>query len=170
MKRKKLHRNQLFLLLFILAMIPVFIWVAYFKTSPDDWGWGKWTIKPSLRVKVVERVAEVPLCEEAVFESGSGQDYHNIVTASIFLKSVPDQHKTLEAKALGHRGEIKNIIREIVGSANSKQIEDPHLEYVKAEVTRRVGQVVGKRLFSEVLVPQWEVDYPPFNTPGVVPR
>lgn len=170
MKRKKLHRNQQILILFIFSVIPMMVWLVYLDASPDDWDWGRWTVKPELRVPAVERTAEVALCERAIFESRNGRDYHNIVTASIFLKSVPDQHKALEAKTLEHQGEIKSIIREVIGSAGSKQVEDPMLVYVKSEVSRKVGQVVGRTLFSEVLVPLWEVDYPPFNTPVFAPR
>ncbi len=170
MNNNKLHKNQVALLLFIFSAIPIIIWLVYMDSKPDSWDWGQWTVKPSLKVPVAKLTSEVPLCEEAIFEAKNGPFYHNLVTASIYLKSASDNHKSLNKKTLSHSGEINSIIREVVSSAKPKQIEDPKLKYVKDELSRKVGKIVGNDQFSDILIPKWEVDYPPFSTPSIVPR
>jgi len=101
---------------------------------------------------------ELLLCESMHCERWLTFRSRTIVTISAYAKACPDKSSTLDKAIACHSHEIKDEIRSAVTSADYDQLRDPHLKHITRKINSSLERIIGKGLFTKVLIPVWHID------------
>ncbi|MCK4628806.1 MAG: hypothetical protein KAT56_07360 [Sedimentisphaerales bacterium] len=137
-------------LLLILGIFLLF-W-AVPRDKVDEFSWRK-----GYRSNSSSGSDELLLCENMQCERWLTFRSRTIVTISAYVKACPDKNSILDKAIIRHSHEIKDEIRSAVTSADYDQLRDPNLKQITGKITSGMERIIGKGLFTRVLIPVWHI-------------
>ena len=152
--RKKSKDNKKTIITILVIAILILGMPLLMKLAKKK-NWGSWQMGPGSDLPIMSN--EVALCEKMAVKNYNAFPYRLIVVLDVFAKAVDGKRDQLDTLVGQHDLEIKDRIRCVVASANREQFTDPQLKLVRNEITTNVEEIVGKGLFTDILIPVWNV-------------
>lgn len=109
-------------------------------------------VPASMPAKEIEKDVEVPILEAKLPNNRDGRLYlYDLqVVAKVSEKRKEEATELLKERA----AEVKDRIRTIIASSDTKSLSEPGLETLRRQVNYQLEQDLGKDLIKELLIPK----------------
>ncbi len=151
------------LLLLVLLLMVIFLyhreqnWNTFNIENMGNVLAGKVTSTKEIQPPLSDR--EVRLCTNFNCRVYNSPWRHSYVTVDLYLKTDPKLREQDNEIALKDELMIKDIVRDVVSGADLYKIKDPHLTDIRQQLESKLGEIWGRNLSDQLLIPQWKMHF-----------
>lgn len=102
----------------------------------------------------------VALCENMVVERWLSWRHRRVVQCSIYAKPTEGHKTELEKLVQDHDQQIRDNLRIMIANADTNQLMDPRLAYVKRCTQHTLAELGSETFVEKILVPEWKTYRP----------
>ena len=102
----------------------------------------------------------VTLCEDLVVQRWLSWRHCRVVECSIYAKPTEGRRDQLEKLVKTHDQQIRDNLQTIIANADTSQLMDPTLAYVKRCTRHSLSTIDTEGLTEKILIPEWKTYRP----------